>query len=122
MILNLHPAAAQILVAADDSIKDGLGGPNDLLAQLLVATLPAHLWGAFVFIPNRPFYPKNSQKTAILARFMPFMAKFRYFLNYDIIHKSANFPITIWAKTINSPPKKLSSKGTISVPMFGSVS
>ena len=55
MILNLHPAAAQILVAADDSIKDGLGGPNDLLAQLLVATLPAHLWGAFVFIPNRPF-------------------------------------------------------------------
>ena len=82
LIPNLHPTAAQILVAADDSIKDDLDGPNDLLAQDLGATFPASLWAIFIF----------DQKQAILAQKQPknvnfgsFYANLRYFfiIDYD---------------------------------------
>ena len=49
LIPNLHPTAAQILVAADDSIKDDLDGPNDLLAQHLRSYLPCIPMGHFHF-------------------------------------------------------------------------
>ena len=74
MIPDLHPTAAQILVAADDSIKDYLDGPNDLLAQHLGATFPASLWAIFTFDKKQAILAQKQPKNVNFGSFYAILA------------------------------------------------
>ena len=80
LIPNLHPTAAQILVAADDSIKDDLDGPNDLLAQHLGATFPASLWAIFIFDQKQAILAQKQPKNVNFGSFYAIFGQFTGFL------------------------------------------
>ena len=80
MIPSLHPTAAQILVAADDSIKDDLDGPNDLLATPW-GYLPSIPMGHFYFSPKTGYF---SPKTAKKRQFWLILCPFTVFLYLNL--------------------------------------